>query len=500
MRPLAATCSLAALMGCNAVFQLEHVDDPRIVRGNIGTIHAEPVGDGTYARVDTAPTFGVEMSLFADGDAHDVPVSTAGDFLFLPATERYRLGVRTDFDAFVVEYQQTASELTLRRIFYDRFLDRAPVTALTPVSFNLESGSTTGFVAIASTGVRSFTSFPGTTPVAMPSVNWPLATFVEGTPGLLDASLGDRLYWLHFELNGSMPIDYYRATEQHAAAVTMVSGQPLVVPETGFGVRQPLSADRCVHLVVPRFQELARVRTELGHLTFGQTKEYTQWDFGATPNLALGPGKTLQVAYASGLSTLEEVSPVRYSFPFEGEHTVVRMQSYVFRTFTAPGATRPTSPELAMGTTTHVPILEHDCANPPRVEIPIGVSSVARTFTLGGIDITTDGQPVTIEREQVIELALGFGSGTHNDVSVILYEVQKVGPASDSDTSLEPIRQWVTPFDTIEVDPALFVRGRAYTFLVNTRIDSAGTVTGDYSQFAYPYLRGRSWSPMFIAD
>ena len=408
---------------------------------------------------DEIPMTSATAMLRADSD---LTLAADGAFSFVAATVPYQLEISLDQEH-PFELQSSAPTLDIT----DVWLGRTPRTAITSqstITETLPNAPASGFDVLQSTGLWASYTVPGTSSSQF-SVDWRTATPTIGTIGLLDSSLDDQLYTLHYVFLPDGLGTYYAIIDNYRVDnVTLADAG--TVPVTGDFTA--LQGALCTHLIAPEGSEADRVIA----VDAGYRRSGGAWTVTAMP---AGAANITALAYLAGQGlaqdTDEDVASVRFGNPFPGTTVVATLYGDVVRDIRFQGLT----PLAFGGGIQETVAVSSDGACTSTTKLG-GDLAVPAHPTFAGTPLDTDDQMIQIDRSQPLELRLSLAMpGLADYTNVALWAVGANGNA----TGISLVRSYLTTEDQVLIDPKLFVAGATYFFDVAVHAGLPNAKLGD---------------------
>lgn len=480
--------SLLALAGCDIVFQVEKVTPVERVTGSY--LYKDIGVDGSVTLYPPAPGV-IELRLAEPGGTSTtIDLSDDGKFAFdYPRGLRYRITVNGS-ETYPLEIVSSSSTLLLGSTSFGR-RERAAVTKSTLLQYVTNAPVTGGLARFASRGHRAIIEANGVTPATSEWLDARPVDEIGASIGLLDAAVGDELYYLHHVLSPTN--EYYRIANYIRTTPTMVDGQPVRLGTTADPAPvTPATLDRCVHIVAPMGREVARLDAIQGV----DAAPSADWSVTSVPKRDAGGGGRLRLVFDAVPPTANTDTDVVYSSPFAGEMELAVMGVNHGRTLTAPGTT--IGIRIFISTSVILPVdptpNATTCAN-NRADLGAYRTPILDRINVGGTEVNADNQAVLLDRNALVRVLVTFDSVPPFDtVDFTLFEVADV----ENTTQLRLLRSIVTVDDFIDLDPVLFLRNRRYIFRVNTRRQLGAAATGNFRDQSLPIVQAARYSPMFL--
>lgn len=480
---LAVALLLFAGLGCDSVFGLQHIDGPpdgQVVAPDLPDTYV--TGRRTWHLVTNdaqrrpmlselpLPTlWTVELD---DGEKPTVTVHDDGSFEFARAHvgQAYRL-IASGF-----EVQHTSPHLQLAPSFYGR-LERDAVTPGTTLGYTVPNAvqTPTTVAYVNTTGLWTSTRAPN---VSSFTLDWTKQGALYGAPGLLRVDQNDRAFYILDDSAGGYTATIgYRADDITIPA----GGTPAITGTYSMAVR-----DSCIH-VLANHASVAMGLTQAG---MTGTK-VANWIVRAVPIAANGPFIGFVTASAGQSSTLSNVDMnIMTANPYPGHDLVLSQSVFAVRTFTAPGATTATT---VYEGTQHYVIPATSCATPSVLD---GAAALPTSFSIDGVPLTTDGQPVSVPRPGSVTFSF-TATGAADRYRVDVYEIFKGASAA---TSFRLVTQIYSQKTDIRIDSSLLEAGRSYTLLGVAEVGYPNAPVGDMSTISYPFGIGFQFTSMFTVS
>lgn len=477
-----ARAVLVLAAGCNQLYDLDATQlRPEVpVKGHLLQRWVENDAGGMPVTM-TAPlamSSSVYLGARVGRSLVDLALDEDGGFEFVRSSETERYQLVLTIDGEIVEIQHDAPELT----FVVRSTGRFDVTPFTdPLKVTVTMPTDANRVGIASTGIWAYdqrSGFAGTYDFDLPSIQR------VDRPGLLDASRGDRFYYMDYSRRTTPEGDGY-LTMTGAAAVLLTLNQ--TSPPLPFPPAPRVTGAPCTKLVGAHATDLARFQAA----TPGFELKFDQWKVIATPDPAVAISGAIDLAFGESFGSLGDIAatPAIYN-PIPHTELGVILTSSATATIQHPNAAglETIAAYLAHGT----PL---SCGAPTTSIVPPAVG-IPGAITLEGTLLATNGVDVVVPSGRDLELAWeSVAPGRTDWYTVVLYEVFEIFNL----TGRRAARAFQTAEPRLVIDPANLVRGRYYILEITGITGLREAASGNLDSLAYPYSETRVFSSMFRA-
>lgn len=469
------------LAGCR---DLLGIDDPpppintSIVTGRF--VMHEPVNRADHTPIVNTYPMPITSATATLDDETVVPVTLHGDGTFELGTraddQRYRLRFQIADWGADLEIQHASRHLELAEITRRRPLELVGDRTALTYALNELPPSPTALPYVRATGVWMNATVQRVT-TSNYVVNWPV-----GGPRLR-ADKFDRLYFAFDDLVGAPP--QYRATTRYRFDdVTIENGASVAVSTDANRVgltAQPL--DRCMRVRADNASELARLMNVSAGTPGGAWYVFDLIDpsFGF-----LGQG----VAYHYELNNTDR--DVQFGDPMPGVNGY-GTDAHVARTIKLAGA----SQTVFAGVYSYMIPPASTCGTPAAPPPTVALPGRPR---IGGIELTSDDQHITIDRDRPSQLEWDVVSpGTVDLWIVYLHEIAASG------SNIAYVRNII--YYTVELDPPAIVIDpddlridTSYVVDIYAVIWHPGAPDGDFVTRRYPGVLANTVSTTFTID
>ena len=460
---------LLLVCGCDALFGFDHVPLPadaaadsatRTIRCDYSWKIASVAADGTPRELEQVPPLNYAHAV---AGGLQIPIAADGTFQFTARSGKpYELMFELPANT---AYFDRSSDMCHIVGYFTHRLGASPLTATTPVRFDIAgTPPANAIVRVTSTGERTFLA-PTPSMTNSWSVDWALATELDGTrAGLIDASVGDRLYWV------AMPIttDYYSLAQAASAAVTLVNGQMTVIAASPSPVPQ-----RCVHLQSGEGTLAAMLQAAAPR---GPGSPLSSWAITSSAIPEVGVGESQPLAVTTRADVANHDLMVSYGNPYPGESD--ELQIGVALAY-----------KLALGaggaTTIYSSISYYDlipagstCATTVTPQLP--PIAFASAPSIAGVPLSADDQQLALDRTMPIPVHVTVDPST--ELLVILEEVT----VTNGTTTLAPVATFFPLAGDFTIDPSLLGVGHTYLMYLQTRRGFPNALDFDYGTVSYP--------------
>jgi hypothetical protein len=335
----------------------------------------------------------------------------------------------------------------------------------TELDITLAHGSdiTGGLTTLFATGLRAELDAPdGTDPFTF-AVDWEDAyTIVEGDEaGLLDASQGDTLWFLHYN-DGS---DSYAIDTAANVAETLMDGQTATI---NAALATPLTQE-CTHFLADGDGEATRMGANLG---VDPDNVDTDYVVASMPAASQTFAATYDLAY--GNSDGAGGTTFHYTNPFPNEGELAALDSHVSNIQRKAGMSTVT---LDADLFTDAPLVTHSCGPAqPTLSLPIGVgmpSAVHLNDKLLGGDNTQIQQ-----MNGLVEVKIDT---TIANVDVYILQLFDV-----TNGNFNYVQTYYSASSTFEVTDDNFEKNHQFLFYIGTEYGFPNAATGDLTTTGYP--------------
>ena len=469
---------LLLVPACDRVFGLERDAQHdagsdaggELVTGRWMRAYATNTPTGAPKVVEVPMTTGVLSLQFTDEEQYRVEVAADGTFSFpRPAGATYHL-IMNDGGQ-MIELEHSAPHLELAVLGAGR-PERGAVSTSTPLTFSTHA--VPGSRWIESTGLWTQTGMD------FDSLDWSAAVSSSGPLGLLDASQGDRLYYVTYQPFSVGPDAYTGIAAEASQGVTIVDGQPQTVPLAPV----PHVLDSCLNLVAHRAAAMARVLAAVPDAT-----SYSDdWFIQSIPTPELGTVGPLTLAYATESGPLTDAAfVVAYRNPFAGTAAIASIGAAASRSLAYPGLP-PIS--LFIGDRTFR-LAPAGCSTPLVIDPAEGLPG---TLTLDGVELSSDMKIVAVPATGRVEIAWNLsGAGPDDATYLHVYEVTSEG----NTTTLGPPQAYETTRRSISIPAMQFVAGHYYVIRLDALLGVPNAAAGDLRTIAYPFSVATQFSRRF---
>ncbi|MBV8759700.1 MAG: hypothetical protein JO257_20595 [Deltaproteobacteria bacterium] len=463
---------LLALCGCDSLFGLDHVPPaadaaPPVIDSaarTVSCVYSETIAsvaaDGTPRLVMQPPPLNFAHAAIGD---MQIPIAADGTFQFMARSgQPYELLVQSGGET---AYFDRGADTCHLVAYFNHRPGALPVTSTTPLRFDITGmPQANTVVRITSTGQRTFLApvFSGTNSW---SLDWASALDLDGSPaGLIDASAGDRLYWV------AMPIstDYYAITQAAQASVTMTNGSATIVAATPAAL--PL---RCVH-VQSGEGTLATMMQAMAPR--GPGTPQSSWAITSISSPAAGIHESQPLALTTRPDVADHNVTVSYGNPYPGESDAFQVGvALAYKLSLGTGAATTIYSSVSTYDLIHT---DASCSTTVTPQLPPVAFPMAPS--LAGVALAADNQSFALDRSQPVPVHVSIDEST--ELIAFLDEVTVEAGL----TKVGPVATFFPLGGDFAIDPSLLAVGHTYLFVLQARRGFPNALQFDYGTIAYP--------------
>lgn len=460
---------LLLVCGCDALFGFDHVplvidaapdSATRTITCDYSWKIASVSPDGTPRELEQPPPLNYAHAV---AGGLQIPIAADGTFQFTARSGKpYELMFEGPTNT---SYFDRSSDMCHIVGYFTHRQGAAPLNAATPVRFDIAGTAPVNtIVRVTSTGQRTYLA-PTFSMTSSWTVDWAVATELDGShAGLLDAAVGDRLYWL------AMPVatDYYAIAQAAPAAVTLVNGQMTVIAASPSPVPQ-----RCVNVqsgegTIAAMMQAAAPRASGSPLS--------SWAItsSAIPDVGVGEGQPLAVTRRADV--VDHTLTVSYGNPYPGESDELQIGvALAYKLSLGAGAATTIYSSLS-----YYDLITADGSCSTTVTPQLPPVAFASGPSIAGVPLTADDQPLALDRSAPIPVHVTVDGST--ELLVFLDEVT----VTNGTTTLAPIATFFPLAGDFTIDPSLLTVGHTYIMYMQTRRGFPNALEFDYGTVSYP--------------